>query len=58
MPTPSETKNDLSIKREMEQMQEDPLLRVEKLLILWSLALGTVLMVILVWVSYTFFPGP
>jgi hypothetical protein len=57
MPTPPETKNDSPIKREIVQMEYEPLLKAEKSLILWSLVLGTVLMVILVWVSYTFFPG-
>lgn len=35
----------------------EPLLPVEKKLIAWSLVLGTVLLGILIVVSYTFFPG-
>ena len=31
---------------------------MEKKLILWSIALGIVLLVVLTWVSYTFFPAP
>jgi hypothetical protein len=43
---------------EMEKMEYEPLLPVEKKLILWSIALGIILLVILTWVSYTFFPAP
>lgn len=42
---------------ELKTMQFEPLLPVEKKLIGWSIALGVVLLGILVWVSYTFFPG-
>jgi hypothetical protein len=35
----------------------EPLLPVEKKLIIWSLVLGVVLLGILIGVSYTFFPG-
>ena len=42
---------------EMEKMEYEPLLPVEKKLIVWSIALGVVLLVVLTWVSYTFFPG-
>lgn len=41
---------------ELKKMEYEPLLPVEKKLIAWSLGLGVVLLVILVWVSYTFFP--
>jgi hypothetical protein len=41
---------------ELGQMKEEPLLDVEKKLIRWSLIAGVVLLVILVWMSYTFFP--
>ncbi len=43
--------------RELEAMQWEPLLPVEKRLIGWSIGLGVVLLGILVWVSYTFFPA-
>jgi len=36
-------------------MEYEPLLPVEKRLIAWSLALGLILIVLLVWVSHTFF---
>ncbi len=35
----------------------EPLLPVEKSLIVWSLVIGVVLLGILIVVSYTFFPG-
>ena len=43
---------------EMEQMEYEPLLPVEKKLIIWSITLGVVLLGVLTWVSYTFFPAP
>ena len=42
---------------ELEKMEYEPLLPVEKKLISWSIILGVVLLGILVWVSYTFFPS-
>lgn len=44
---------------ELEQMeaQYEPLLPVEKQLISWSVGLGILALGLLVWVSYTFFPG-
>ncbi len=43
----------------LNQMQEEyePLLPVEKKLISWSIIIGVVALGVLVWVSYTFFPG-
>lgn len=43
---------------EIEKMEYEPLLPVEKKLIGWSIVLGVVLLVFLTWVSYTFFPAP
>ena len=43
---------------EMEKMEYEPLLPVEKKLILWSITLGVVLLIVLTWVSYTYFPTP
>lgn len=40
---------------EIKKMEYDPLLPVERRLIAWSLGLGVVLIVLLVWVSHTFF---
>jgi hypothetical protein len=42
---------------ELQRMEVEPLLPVEKKLIGWSIGLGIILLVILIWVSYTFFPG-
>jgi hypothetical protein len=42
---------------EMEKMAYEPLLPVEKKLIAWSFIIGIISLVVLVWVSYTFFPG-
>jgi hypothetical protein len=49
--------DEVKIKDEMEKMEYEPLLPVEKKLITWSLVLGVVLLIVLVWVSYTFFPA-
>ncbi|HYA19687.1 MAG TPA: hypothetical protein VEG25_03455 [Burkholderiales bacterium] len=42
---------------EIKNMPYEPLLAVEKKLIAWSLGLGVVLLVILIFISYTFFPA-
>ncbi len=42
---------------ELKKMEYEPLLPVEKKLIGWSLGLGAVLLGILIWISYTFFPS-
>jgi hypothetical protein len=42
---------------EMNRMEYEPLLPVEKKLIFWSIVLGVVLLAILTWVSYTYFPA-
>lgn len=43
---------------ELERMEYEPLLPVEKKLIFWSIAAGVVLLGILTWLSYAFFPAP
>ncbi|MEW5796230.1 MAG: hypothetical protein AB1772_07690 [Candidatus Zixiibacteriota bacterium] len=40
---------------ELQKMAYEPLLPVEKRMIVWSIALGVALIGILVWVSRTFF---
>jgi hypothetical protein len=45
------------VSEEMEKMPYEPLLPVEKKLILWSFIIGFASLGILVWISYTFFPG-
>ena len=42
---------------ELQKMEFEPLLPVEKKLISWSIIIGVVALGFLVWVSYTFFPG-
>ena len=42
---------------ELGKMREETLLPVEKKLIVWSLVLGIMLLGILIWASYKFFPG-
>jgi hypothetical protein len=46
-----------TISEELKKMEEEPLLPVEKKLIGWSLALGTALLGLLIWISNKFFPG-
>jgi hypothetical protein len=41
---------------ELAAIPQEPLLPVEKKLIVWSLVLGFLLLALLVWVSATFFP--
>jgi len=42
---------------ELQKMQYDPWLPIESKLVKWSIGLGIVLLIVLVWVSYTFFPS-
>ncbi|MGE5301008.1 MAG: hypothetical protein ACM3MB_08600 [Acidobacteriota bacterium] len=42
---------------EIAKMEYEPLLPIEKKLIAYSLLLGGVLLGILIWISYTFFPA-
>lgn len=44
------------IGEELRKIPYEPLLPIEKKLIGWSLGIGVVGMVILIYVSYTFFP--
>jgi len=46
------------LSEELKKMEAEyePLLPIEKKLIVWSLGLGIILLGVLVWVSYTFFP--
>jgi cell division protein FtsL len=49
-------KEKTKISEELEEMEYEELLPVEKKLILWSVTVGIILLGILIWVSYTFFP--
>jgi hypothetical protein len=42
---------------ELQKMEYEPLLPVEKKLIGWSIAIGIVSLGFLYWISVTFFPG-
>ena len=42
---------------ELQKMEYEPLLPVEKKLIVWSLIIGVVALGFLWWISVTFFPG-
>ena len=42
---------------ELQKMEYEPLLPVEKKLISWSLIIGVVSLGFLYWLSVTFFPG-
>jgi len=53
----AEQRTDGQLARELQQMQWEPLLPIEKKLIGWSIGLGVGLLGVLVWVSYTFFPA-
>jgi hypothetical protein len=48
---------EVKLAEEMRKMEYEPLLPVEKKLIVWSICLGIFLLGALIWVSYTFFPG-
>lgn len=48
---------EVKLSEEMKKMQYEPLLPAEKKLIVWSIALGVVLLGVLVLISYTYFPG-
>jgi len=43
------------IGKEIEKMPYEPLLPIEKKLISWSLVIGIILIIVLVWVSHRFF---
>jgi hypothetical protein len=45
------------VAEELKKMEYEPLLPIEKKLISSSLILGAVLLGILIWISYSFFPG-
>jgi uncharacterized membrane protein YvbJ len=49
-------KGETKISEELEKMEYEEMLPVEKKLVLWSIAIGIILLGILIWVSYTFFP--
>lgn len=42
---------------ELKKMEYEEILPIEKKLVGWSIALGVILLGILIWISYTFFPA-
>lgn len=46
---------EMKMAKEIAEIPDEPLLPVEIKLIAWSLILGLVLLVALIWVSYAFF---
>lgn len=46
-----------NIGEELQKIPYEPLLPIEKKLIGWSLGIGLVSMVVLVYISYTYFPA-
>jgi hypothetical protein len=49
--------NEPKIIDELKKMEHEPLLPVEKKLIVGSLVLGVILLGVLIWISQVFFPG-
>jgi hypothetical protein len=49
--------NEPKLSEELKKMEYEPLLPVELQLIRWSIGIGVVSLVVLYWVSITFFPG-
>jgi hypothetical protein len=45
------------IGEELQKIPYEPLLPIEMKLIRWSLGLGVVLMAVLIFISYTYFPA-
>jgi hypothetical protein len=56
MPETNETEPESTLGEELAKIPHEPLLPVEKKLIAGSLIVGLVLLGILLWASYTFFP--
>jgi hypothetical protein len=53
----SDTASEPSLARELEAIPYEPLLPIEKKLIVWCLVLGALLLGVLLWASATFFPA-
>jgi hypothetical protein len=47
--------DETKIADEMKKMEYEPLLPIEKKLLVWSISLGVVLLVLLIWISNAFF---
>ena len=55
-PPPRPLPTDEDVAEQMAQQPYEPLLPIEKKLIAGSLVLGVVLLGLLLWISYTYFP--
>jgi hypothetical protein len=49
--------DDPKLSEELKKMEYEPLLPVELTLVRWSIGIGVVSLVVLYWVSATFFPS-
>lgn len=49
-------KQEPNIKKELGEMPAEPLLPIEKKLVGWSLGLGALLLLVLVWLTWVLFP--
>ena len=58
-PTPPRVpiKSSTSLAEELASIPDEPFLPVEARLVGWSLSVGAILLVFLLWLSYTFFTG-
>ena len=46
--------NETKIADELKKMEYEPLLPIEKKLLAWSLSLGIILLILLIWISNAF----
>lgn len=46
--------NETKIADELKKMEYEPLLPIEKKLLIWSLSLGIILLILLIWISNAF----
>jgi hypothetical protein len=56
-PKPGEESNQLKLAEELERMRHEPLLPIEKKLVLWSVLLGLILLVALTLLNRLLFGG-
>ena len=46
--------NETKLADELKKMEYEPLLPIEKKLLIWSLSLGIILLILLIWISNAF----
>lgn len=54
---PASAPAEAKVAEELARIPHEPFLPIERKLVTWSLALGALLLVGLVWISSAFFPG-